>query len=86
MMNRKCSKRRVIWGMEKNKVAWFRCCDSCSISCVSGSPVPSSERGAGSQVQTALGEALNSLLLIDGETDKNKDAHLLQSAVRGLIG
>lgn len=37
-------------------------------------------------MQTALGEALNSLLLIDGETDKNKDAHLLWRAVRGLIG
>lgn len=30
----------------------------------------------------ALGEALNSLLLADGETDKNKDAHLPLRVVR----
>lgn len=34
----------------------------------------------------ALGEALNSLLLIDGEMDKNKDVHLPLRVVRGLIG
>ena len=43
-------------------------------------------QSAGSQLGMALGEALNSLLLTDGEMDKNKDAHLPLRVARGLIG
>lgn len=57
--------------------------------CVFLWPQPGAEsevQSAGRQLGMALGEALNSLLLTDGEMDKNKDAHLPLRVVRGLIG